>query len=139
MPEYLKLADIKALKVGDRVAFPTGAESYPDFFIKERIEGTVSETDDECVWVKCDKHYADLDEWDNQIQIWLWSEEELAHNVIHLSRQLIVEGLDAYGDYVPDGANAPFVIFDPALQDNVAYGFATREEAEAARLKLLAK
>jgi hypothetical protein len=84
MTEYLKLADLKALKVGDRVAFPKGAEAYPDFNFHQRIEGTVSEVDHECVWVRCDEHLAELDDWDNQIQIWMWSEDEIPHRVVRL-------------------------------------------------------
>jgi hypothetical protein len=89
MANFLTFAEVQNLKIGERVAFPDGAEAYPDFYFRDRLTGTVVENDEDCVWVKIDQQKPELDDWDNQIQIWLWEREEfeeerLAHNVERL-------------------------------------------------------
>ena len=75
MTDFLTGAEALELKVGDRVAFPNGADAYPDFYISERIEGTVSAIEKYSVWVRCDKHFTDLDEWDNQVEAWIYEND----------------------------------------------------------------
>jgi hypothetical protein len=73
--ELLSGREALALKVGDRVAFPKGADAYPDFCIIERIEGTVSAIEKHSVWVRCDRHFPELNEWDNQIEAWIYEND----------------------------------------------------------------
>ena len=59
----LTVAEIKSLKIGDRVTFPNGANSYPDFYFGDRLDGAISEIADDCAWVKLDDYKPELDEW----------------------------------------------------------------------------
>jgi hypothetical protein len=74
MDNFLTVNDCKALAIGTRVAFPNGADAYPDFLFRDRLTGTVTESEDDGVWVKIDQYKPELDEWDNQIQVWFWDQ-----------------------------------------------------------------
>lgn len=77
--------ELNALKVGDRVAFPHGAEAYPAFLFNDRLTGTVCENDPgDMLCVKIDQHKDELDDWQNVIQVTLYSDDELAHHVERL-------------------------------------------------------
>lgn len=49
---------------------------------------------------------------------------------------LVTDGTDSNGDLAGDGKLAPFYVFDPIKQDNVAGPFETRAEADAVRAKM---
>jgi hypothetical protein len=81
MPKKLKDKDIWAdpplrsdqLRVGDRVLFPDGYETYPFFsFIGERLTGTVVDLENKgFVFVKVDQYKEELDEWQNEIHVYV--------------------------------------------------------------------
>lgn len=52
-------------------------------------------------------------------------------------RRLVVDGTDEYGNFAGDAQNAPFVVFDVDLQENIAGPFASRAAAamSMARIK----
>jgi hypothetical protein len=76
MADFLTVNECKALAIGTRVAFPNGADAYPDFMFNDRLTGTVDEHDNDCTWVKIDQHKPELDEWENRIQVYYWEQDE---------------------------------------------------------------
>ena len=79
---YLTESELAALPIGTRVAFPNGASAYPDFSFGGRLEGAISINEPESVWVRLDDHKPDLDEWDNQIQVWLYGGKDAAFDIV---------------------------------------------------------
>lgn len=49
---------------------------------------------------------------------------------IAAERRLVVDGTDEFGAFAGDAQNAPFVVFDVDLQENIAGPFATRAGAD---------
>jgi len=72
---FLTESEVRALPIGTRLAFPNGAECYPSFRILEPLTGTLVDMQDDCAWIRLDTHHADLDEWENQIQVWFWDDK----------------------------------------------------------------
>lgn len=56
--------------VGDRVRLNREVDLYPTILCPAGEVGTITSTDDEAIWVLLDKHFAELNEWENEIQIY---------------------------------------------------------------------
>jgi hypothetical protein len=78
-------SELRALPIGARVVLPKGADAYPDFLIAERLFGAVDRHDGESVWVKIDKPFAELAEWNNCVQCWYWDDAP-SHDIVPLWR-----------------------------------------------------
>jgi hypothetical protein len=61
--------------VGRRVRLTEPLDLYPECIIPDGNTGTIVRVMDDCIWVKLDKHFPELDEWQNEAQIWNWSDE----------------------------------------------------------------
>jgi hypothetical protein len=61
----------RKLKIGDEVALSEDIENGRTIYCEKGETGTVTEISDEFVFVKMDRHFPEIDEWDNQLQIWL--------------------------------------------------------------------
>lgn len=64
--------------IGKRVRIKEEVENYPTIFVEAGAIGTVTHIDDEMVWVKLDEYHAELDEWDNQLHVWNWTDRPVA-------------------------------------------------------------
>jgi len=64
--------------IGKRVRIKEEVENYPTIFVEAGAIGTVTYIDDEMVWVKLDEYHAELDEWDNQLHVWNWTDRPVA-------------------------------------------------------------
>jgi hypothetical protein len=86
MANYLTKTTIQTLKIGARVCFPTGAESYPSFhFGHDRLTGAVVGIEHDHIRIRLDDHKPELDEWDNEIHCYLWNDDDrLEHQVERL-------------------------------------------------------
>jgi hypothetical protein len=63
------------IKIGARVRFVQCVDVYPDAFVEVGETGTFLGVDEEgAYWVKLDMAHNGLQEWDNAVQIWDWSE-----------------------------------------------------------------
>lgn len=64
--------------VGRRVRFEKAYDSYPERLqIQPGDTGLVTKIDDEgSVWVALDRYHPGLDEWDNQVQLWDWRDQD---------------------------------------------------------------
>jgi len=61
--------------IGKRVRLIQAVDNYPDVFVPEGNTGILSQVHADCVWIKLDTHFPELNEWDNEVQIWDWSEQ----------------------------------------------------------------
>ena len=61
--------------IGTRIRLVQGVDNYPEVYVKEGITGTLVRIESDCYWIKLDKHFPELDEWNNELQIWDWSKE----------------------------------------------------------------
>lgn len=61
--------------VGSRIKLTQDVENYPTIYAKSGLTGTLTRIDHESYWVKLDQHFDELNEWDNELQIWDWSAE----------------------------------------------------------------
>lgn len=73
--------ELRALPIGARVVLPKGADAYPDFLITEPLFGAVDRHDIDSVWVKIDKPFAELSEWNNCVQCWYWDDMP-SHDIV---------------------------------------------------------
>lgn len=64
------------LKVGTQVKVVRPIDNWPDCYIEPGETGTLTEIDKYYWWVKLDADHPELEEWDNKVQIWDWSDEE---------------------------------------------------------------
>lgn len=65
------------MQEGTRVRVVKPIDNYPVVLVPVGDEGTLTRIDEEgCWWVKLDNHYPNLDEWDNEVAIWDWSEQD---------------------------------------------------------------
>lgn len=76
MVNALTVEQLTALPIGAAVRLPMGADAYPDFHILEPMNGVVSAIEPDCMWVRIDRHHAELDDWDNQVQVWFWTQDD---------------------------------------------------------------
>ena len=56
-------------KAGMRVRLVEAVENFPTILAPAGEEGTVTDTDGEFVYVRLDRHFPELDEWDNVLQV----------------------------------------------------------------------
>ncbi len=64
------------IEIGTRVKLTKDVENWPTVYAEAGLTGTLTDIDSEgCYWVLLDKHFPDLDEWDNQLAIWDWFSE----------------------------------------------------------------
>jgi len=60
-----------------RVQLVKAVDNFPTGFFDIGLTGTLREIDEEgSYWVTLDKHFPELDEWQNAIQIWDWSAQD---------------------------------------------------------------
>ena len=65
------------LHEGSRVRLKREVENFPIGTFQVGLTGTlvkIGEGGD--YWVKLDQHFPDLDAWDNQLQLWDWSDQD---------------------------------------------------------------
>ena len=62
--------------VGRRVRLTEPLDLYPETIVPGGNTGILARVEDDCVWIKLDKHFPELAEWDNEAQIWDWSDTE---------------------------------------------------------------
>lgn len=64
--------------VGDRVRLNRDVDIFPLIVMREDEVGTIASVNDEAIFVRMDKHYPELDEWDNALEVWReWHEDAL--------------------------------------------------------------
>ena len=64
--------------VGDRVRLNRDVDIFPLIIMREGEVGTIASINDEAIYVRMDKLYPELDEWDNALEIWReWHEDAL--------------------------------------------------------------
>ena len=64
--------------VGDRVRLNSDVDIFPLIIMREGEAGTIASVNDEAIFVRMDKHYPELDEWDNALEVWReWHEDAL--------------------------------------------------------------
>ena len=60
--------------LGTRIKLIQDVDNYPDIYAPAGLTGTLVRIDSEgAYWVKLDKHFPSLDEWNNKLQIWDYS------------------------------------------------------------------
>jgi hypothetical protein len=65
------------LAIGTRVRLIKPVDNYPTILAEPGLTGTLAGIDtDGGYWVKLDRHFDELDEWQNQLRIWDWSTDE---------------------------------------------------------------
>lgn len=65
------------MKVGTRVETVKPVDNFPTIYLDVGAKGTLVRIDSEgAYWVQLDLYHPELKEWDNQVQIWDWSEED---------------------------------------------------------------
>lgn len=71
---FLK-TDGNDMKIGARVKLVEDVDNYPDIFAPAGLTGTLVRVDDDegFCWVQLDKHFDELNEWDNRLQVRDWS------------------------------------------------------------------
>ena len=62
--------DDPGMRIGERVRLAECVENGSEIFVDSGETGTIDQMDDESIWVKLDRHFPALDEWDNCLQIW---------------------------------------------------------------------
>jgi hypothetical protein len=68
---------------GTRVRLRKDVENYPTIFAEAGLTGTLVCIDMEgAYWVKLDKHFPELDQWNNELQIWDWGDDEPAESYV---------------------------------------------------------
>lgn len=70
----ITLSDFETFN-GKRVRTTRPVDNYPIGVFSEGLTG-VCRVEDDCFWVKLDVHVPELAEWDNELQIWDWSEDQ---------------------------------------------------------------
>ena len=59
-----------ATPIGTKVRLIQDVDNFPDCLIEAGETGTLVRIDDEnSYWVKLDKHFSELNEWENELQI----------------------------------------------------------------------
>jgi hypothetical protein len=86
--QYLTESEIRALPIGTRVVFPEGASAYPDFHFTDRLTGSVVRQEDDSTWVKIDQYKPELDEWENEIQVWRWERNENDQAAYNMAKEI---------------------------------------------------
>lgn len=62
--------------IGTRVVLVSDVDNFPTLFVKAGETGILDRIDGEgSYWIKLDRHFPELNEWKNQLQIWDWSDE----------------------------------------------------------------
>lgn len=62
--------------IGSKVRLIQDVENYPTIYAKAGLTGTLVRIDEDgSYWVRLDEHFESLNEWDNELQIWDWSQE----------------------------------------------------------------
>jgi len=67
---------LAGMKVGDKVEIIKLVENYPEVMIDPGPTGVITSIENDCYWVRLDKHVPALDEWQNRLQIWDWSDQD---------------------------------------------------------------
>lgn len=63
------------IEAGTRVTIIKDVENFPTIWVKPGEAGTFVNEEDGQVFVRLDKHYPELEEWDNRLQISLDTNE----------------------------------------------------------------
>lgn len=67
----------KTIEIGTRVKTIKAVENYPVIYLEPGATGTLAFIDPEgAYWVTLDEVHEELAEWENQIQIWDFSEQD---------------------------------------------------------------
>lgn len=65
------------MDIGTKVRVTKHIDNYPTVLVHPNQTGTLTRKDEEgCWWVKLDNHFPELDEWDNEVAIWDFSEQD---------------------------------------------------------------
>lgn len=67
----MKLYD---LKVGDRVRLTDFVDNFPFVLATPGETGVVATIQEDYAFVKMDRHFKELDDWDNELQVWRWDD-----------------------------------------------------------------
>jgi hypothetical protein len=60
--------------IGKRVRLVHGVDNYPTVRVPAGETGTVLRFVCDSLWVKMDRHFPELAEWDNELQMWDWED-----------------------------------------------------------------
>lgn len=63
-------AIVTRFPVGTRVVLTRDVDIYPTIYVHAGETGTVASHDHERTMILLDKHHAELDEWNNELEIW---------------------------------------------------------------------
>jgi len=63
--------------VGQRVITTDFVDNFPTVLCNAGETGTVEEITDERIMVRMDRHFPELNEWTNSLEIWLWDDVEV--------------------------------------------------------------
>jgi hypothetical protein len=65
------------LREGSRVRLKRNVESFPSGIFPAGLTGTLVKigTDGD-YWVRLDQHFPNLEAWNNELQLWHWSDQE---------------------------------------------------------------
>lgn len=65
------------MQIGSKVRLTQNVENYPVILAKSGLTGILVRIDDEgSYWVKLDERKEELDDWNNELQIWNYSEQD---------------------------------------------------------------
>ena len=64
-------------RAGDVVRLTSEVDNFPTIIAPTGATGVVTKTGEDDVWVRMDLHFPQLDEWDNELQLWRWERDEL--------------------------------------------------------------
>lgn len=62
------------MQIGTKVKLVKPVENYPTCLIEAGETGTLARIDEDSYWVTLDTDHPELDEWQNQVQIFDWSD-----------------------------------------------------------------
>mgnify|MGYP000508744783 CR=1 FL=1 len=69
---------------GSRVRLVQDVDNYPTCYIKAGETGTLTRIDSEgAYWIKLDAQHPELAEWENELQIWDYSDQDHAYHPSH--------------------------------------------------------
>lgn len=71
------MTDTATTQPGTRVRLTQEVDNYPTILAPKGATGTLMRIDEEgSYWVRLDQHHPELAEWNNELQIWDWSQDE---------------------------------------------------------------
>ena len=84
---------LQSFSVGQRVITTDYVDNYPTVLANAGETGTVEEVSDEHIMVRMDRHFPELTEWSNCLEVWVWDRNDIPLAPLDPSERVPLSGV----------------------------------------------